>query len=100
MRKSADQDLALGQNNLGLMYQEGRGVPQDIGEAAAWFRKAAAQGDKLAEKNLAVLRKARTMLYLWIAFVVVMVCGFVVLLFVITSIFSMRDTNAGALASQ
>ncbi len=31
--------------NLGVMYATGRSVPQDDREAAAWYRKAAEQGD-------------------------------------------------------
>ena len=30
---------------LGVMYGEGRGVPQDYAEAARWYRRAAEQGD-------------------------------------------------------
>lgn len=40
----ANQDDALAQHALGIMYKQGRGVLQDDGEAAAWFRKAAEQG--------------------------------------------------------
>ena len=31
------------QNGLGALYRLGRGVPQDLSAAAAWFRKAADQ---------------------------------------------------------
>jgi uncharacterized protein len=34
------------------MYREGRGVPQDYAAAAAWYRKAADQGDASAQNNL------------------------------------------------
>ena len=40
----ADQGDAQAQFNLGLMYANGRGVPQDAAQALTWFRKAAAQG--------------------------------------------------------
>ncbi len=40
----ANQDDALAQHALGIMYKRGRGVLQDDGEAVAWFRKAAEQG--------------------------------------------------------
>ena len=43
-RKAAEQGLALGQHNLGLMYNLGEGVPQDDVQAYAWFNIAAAQG--------------------------------------------------------
>ena len=35
----------LTQNNLGHMYQNGKGVPQDHAEAFKWYRLAADQGD-------------------------------------------------------
>ena len=34
------------------MYREGRGVPQDAGEALRWFRLAAEQGHATAQYNL------------------------------------------------
>src|SRR6266481_3587764 len=37
------------QSNLGTVYLYGRGVTQDDTEAVAWFRKAADQGDAIAE---------------------------------------------------
>lgn len=40
----ANQDDALAQHALGIMYKRGRGVRQDDGEAVAWFRKAAERG--------------------------------------------------------
>ena len=40
----ANQDDALAQHALGIMYKQGRGVLQNDGEAVAWFRKAAEQG--------------------------------------------------------
>ena len=48
-RKSADQGGVLAQQFLALMYEEGRGVPQDLAEAARWYRKAADQGDATAQ---------------------------------------------------
>ena len=33
------------------MYHDGKGVPQDYGNALKWFRKAAEQGDADAEHN-------------------------------------------------
>ena len=41
----ADQGDAGAQVNLGVMYDHGKGVPQDYAQAAAWYRKAADQGD-------------------------------------------------------
>jgi TPR repeat protein len=34
------------------MYIEGHGVPQDTAEAVKWFRRAAEQGDALAQGEL------------------------------------------------
>ena len=50
-RKAAEQGVALGQHNLGLMYNLGEGVPQDDVQAYAWFNTAAAQGNELAKEN-------------------------------------------------
>ena len=44
MRPLAEQGNAPAQFNLGVMYLNGRGVPQDYAEAARWYRKAAEQG--------------------------------------------------------
>ncbi len=51
-RKAAEQGLAIAQFNLGVMYDEGRGAPQDYAEAVKWYRKAAEQGDARAQLNL------------------------------------------------
>ena len=40
----ADQGLARAQLSLGLMYANGRGLPEDDAEAATWYRKAAEGG--------------------------------------------------------
>jgi TPR repeat protein len=48
----AEQGHDEAQYNLGGMYAEGRGVPQDYGKAAKWFRKAAEQGHAEAQYNL------------------------------------------------
>jgi len=44
-----------GQNELGAMYRNGDGVPQNYNEAVNWFRKAAEQGDENAKKALDIL---------------------------------------------
>ena len=51
-RKSADQGYAYAQTNLGYLYQNGLGVPQDRAQALAWYRKAADQGEAHAEINM------------------------------------------------
>ena len=43
-RKAAEQGDAKAQNNLGVVYDRGEGVPQDDAEAVKWYRKAAEQG--------------------------------------------------------
>ena len=48
----ATRGNAEAQNNLGLMYYRGHGLPQDRAEAASWFRMAAEQGHVRAEYNL------------------------------------------------
>ena len=52
-RPRAEQGVALAQNNLGLMYYDGQGVPQDYVEAAKWYRLAAEQGNANDQSNLA-----------------------------------------------
>jgi len=51
----ADQGDATAQNNLGVMYTKGRGVPQDVAEAGRWYRLAAVQGHATAQFNLGIL---------------------------------------------
>jgi TPR repeat protein len=51
-RKAAEGGDALGMNNLGVMYETGRGVPKDLNEALAWYGKASALGDEKARQNL------------------------------------------------
>ena len=51
----AEQGDAYAQFNLGLMYVNGDGVPQDYKEAASWFRKAAEQGGAKAQGNLGIM---------------------------------------------
>ena len=51
-RPLAEQGHAGAQFNLGFVYDEGWGVPQDEAEAVRWYRKAAAQGHAPAQFNL------------------------------------------------
>ena len=55
LRPLAKQGDAPAQYNLGTMYRNGQGVPQDYTKAANWYRKAAEQGLSTAQKTLAVL---------------------------------------------
>ena len=47
-RPLAEQGDAEAQLNLGLIYDDGYGVPVNDAEAAKWFRKVAEQGDATA----------------------------------------------------
>ncbi|MEG1051519.1 MAG: tetratricopeptide repeat protein [Janthinobacterium sp.] len=51
-RTAAEQGDASAQNNLGVMYANGHGVPQDDGLAVQWYARAAGQGHALAQYNL------------------------------------------------
>jgi len=51
-RQLAAQGHQWAQRRLGLIYAEGRGVPQDYQEAVKWFRLAAAQGNVPAQYSL------------------------------------------------
>ena len=53
-RKKAEQGDAAAQNELGVMYYSGTGVPKNSTEAVKWFRKAARQGNAAAQFNLGV----------------------------------------------
>ena len=48
----AEQGDASAQYNLGVMYEKGRGVPQDYKEAVKWYRLSAEQGHAFARSNL------------------------------------------------
>ena len=46
---------AEAQYNLGVLYDEGASVDQDLGKAAGWYRKAAEQGFMDAQANLGMM---------------------------------------------
>jgi TPR repeat protein len=52
LRPLADKGNANAQYNLGNMYMDGQGVPQNDAEAVKWFRRAADQGFIDAQSNL------------------------------------------------
>jgi TPR repeat protein len=52
LRPLAERGDARSQLILGLMYADGRGVPQDYTEAARWYRLAADHGYAQAQYNL------------------------------------------------
>ena len=51
-KAAAEQGDAVAQNNLGYMYDNGYGVPENDAEAIKWYRKAADQGHANAQYNL------------------------------------------------
>jgi hypothetical protein len=53
--QAARQDYPKAQYNLGLLYEDGRGVKQNYGQAAYWYDKAAKAGFTEAQNNLGVL---------------------------------------------
>lgn len=53
-RKAAEQGSLLAQNNLGILYFKGEGVPKDQSQASLWLTQAAEQGDPYAQRNLAL----------------------------------------------
>ena len=53
-RIAADQGYARAQTNLGNMYSNGEGVPENDAEAVRWYRLAAGQGHARAQYNLGV----------------------------------------------
>lgn len=52
LRRKAKRGEALAQFKLGVLYVEGRGVPQDYAKARQWWEQAAAQGNAKAQSNL------------------------------------------------
>ncbi len=59
-RRAAEQGNASAQNNLGFMYDNGQGVPQDYIRAHMWFNLAAAQGNELGRENREIVAKKMT----------------------------------------
>ncbi|WP_455245551.1 tetratricopeptide repeat protein [Petrachloros mirabilis] len=53
--KSAEGGDVSAQNEMGRLYYEGKGVPQNYRQAKQWFEKAAKKGDAAAQVNLGML---------------------------------------------
>ena len=51
----AEQGEATAQSNLGFIYSNGQGVPQDYKEAVKWFRLSAEKGYASAQFNLGLM---------------------------------------------
>ena len=52
IRRAAEQGDAEAQTDLGGMYRDGQGLPQDDAQAVHWYRRAADQGYAPAQDNL------------------------------------------------
>jgi len=59
-RLLAEQGYAVAQSDLGFMYREGEGVPQNDAEALKWYSLAKAQGSDAAAHNLDIIQKQMT----------------------------------------
>jgi len=55
MKPLAEKGDAKAQHNLGVMYDYGRGVPQDTTNALKWYRSAAEHGIPEAQHNLGLM---------------------------------------------
>ena len=51
----AEEGNSAAQFNLGLLYYDGNGVPQNFSEAARWFQEAADRGWAKAQYNLGAM---------------------------------------------
>src|ERR1700758_375432 len=51
-RPLANQGNAIAENNLGIMYLDGKGVPQNTSEAVRYLSLSAAAGSSLGQNNL------------------------------------------------
>ena len=59
-RPLAEQGDASAQYNLGLLYTNGQGVPQDFVQAYKWYYLASASGDKVSTQLREYLAKKMT----------------------------------------
>lgn len=55
MRRAAQKGLAIAQYDLGKLYEQGQGVPQDLAAAREWILKAAEGGNAKAMHDVASL---------------------------------------------
>ena len=51
-RKAAEQDQPISRYFLGLMHEEGKGVPKDSNEAMKWYQAGAVVGSRDAQLKL------------------------------------------------
>jgi len=59
-RLAAEQGYADGQLNLGFMYGNGEGVPEDLVYAYMWYNLSAAQGNEIAQRNKEIFEQRMT----------------------------------------
>ena len=57
IEKSAERGYAEAQNRLGIIYEKGEGIPQNLDLAIDWYRKATANGNEQAQESLKRLGK-------------------------------------------
>ena len=50
--KTASEDYAVAENDLGHSYEYGLGIKQDYLQAKEWYEKSAKQGNAYAQNNL------------------------------------------------
>ena len=72
LRTAAEQGDAQAQCELGVLYENGQGVPKDHRKAAEWFGKAAAQGHAEAKEWLAKKAKEKRKRLFWYVFNIVL----------------------------
>lgn len=56
-RPLAVQGNPVAQNNLGIMYLDGKGVPQNMNEAVRYLSLSAAAGSSLGQNNLGLMHE-------------------------------------------
>jgi hypothetical protein len=59
-KSSAEQGNASAQFNLGYMYANGEGVPENYLTAYVWLSVSAAQGDQYAKDNIDIVKNKLT----------------------------------------
>ncbi|MBL8258620.1 MAG: sel1 repeat family protein [Candidatus Competibacteraceae bacterium] len=57
IRPMAEKGYPFAQFNLGVLYDEGKGMPEDNAKAMEWYRKAADQGFSQAQVNLGIMHQ-------------------------------------------
>jgi uncharacterized protein len=55
LRRLADGGDTRAQASLGIMYEEGKGVPQNYSEAVNWYRRSATKGDATGQYDLGLM---------------------------------------------